>query len=67
MNFPEQQNEKSQAFEEEQAALYRTRWLMAHNHLHDLVMQHDQDPEAAWRAYLDELIEAEKSIIRQAA
>jgi len=55
------QKEPMEAFEHEQADLYRSRWLAAHNRLHDLV-NGEQEPREAWRAYLDELIEAEKTV-----
>jgi predicted secreted protein len=50
-----------EAFEQEQADRYRSRWLAAHNHLRSLVNGDDQEPQQAWRAYLDELIEAERA------
>jgi predicted secreted protein len=50
-----------EAFEQEQADRYRSRWLAAHNRLRALVNGDDHEPQQAWRAYLDELIEAEKA------
>ena len=42
----------------DQASLYRTRWLMAHNALHDLVHK-GGDPQALFEGYLRELRTAE--------
>lgn len=49
-----------EAFEQEQADRYRVRWLAAHNRLLDLVNGDKREPQEVWRAYLDELVEAEK-------
>jgi len=47
-------------------ALYRTRWLMAHNRLHSICHTEDMDGwvlkkflESQWEEYLDELKTAE--------
>lgn len=58
----QEQEKPIDAFEQEQADLYRTRWLAAHNRLHDLVGGDALDPREVWRAYLNELIEVEKTI-----
>lgn len=42
----------------DQASLYRTKWLMAHNHLHDLAHK-GGDPQAIFNDYLRELATAE--------
>lgn len=42
----------------ESASLYRTRWLTAHNHLHDLVHK-GADPQAIFDDYLRDLGNAE--------
>ena len=65
--MPSQQELEDQieSFEQEQADRYRTRWLAAHNRLRELV-NGEHEPQEVWRAYLDELIEAERST-RQAA
>ena len=47
------------------ASLYRTRWLMAHNHLHKIVHE-GGDPQAIYEDYLRELSSAEE-IARQPA
>jgi hypothetical protein len=61
MDSQGEQMEPMEAFEHEQADLYRARWLMAHNRLLDLVNGDAQEPQEVWRAYLDELIDAEKT------
>jgi len=41
--------------------LYRTKWLMAHNRLHEIVHGKSDKPLAdLWNGYLDELQLAEK-------
>ena len=62
MDSHEEQKKPVQAFEIEQADIYRTRWLMAHNRLHELLNGSDQEPREIWRAYLCELIEAERTV-----
>jgi hypothetical protein len=41
-------------------SLYRTKWLMAHNRLHEIVHSKTAKPLAdLWKEYLDELQSAE--------
>jgi len=40
------------------ASLYRTKWLMAHNKLHELIHK-GGDPQQLWEEYLKELRDAE--------
>lgn len=55
---------------EHQEALYRTRWLMAHNRLHEIVHKGDSETETPrarhWDEYLAELRTA-KDIAAQPA
>ncbi len=55
---------------EHQESLYRTRWLMAHNRLHEIVHNGDSETETSraqhWEGYLAEL-RAAKSIAAQSA
>ena len=41
-------------------SLYRTRWLMAHNCVHDLIHIDGIDPKTRWEEYLAELKTAEQ-------
>ena len=40
-------------------SLYRTKWLMAHNRLHDLAHNGSLVPTTVWEEYLNELKSAE--------
>jgi hypothetical protein len=41
--------------EETKESLYRTKWLMAHNHLHTVVHEPSCSPAKEWDDYLREL------------
>jgi hypothetical protein len=60
MSSQEELERSIEAFEQEQADVYRARWLAAHNRLQALV-NGSQEPREVWRAYLDELVEAERA------
>jgi len=59
--MPSREELEFEAFEQEQADRYRVRWLAAHNRLLDLVTSDRREPQEVWRAYLDELVEAERA------
>jgi hypothetical protein len=52
--------------EEQKESLYRTKWLMAHNHLHTIVHDPSAKPNEVWADYLKEL-EAAEEIAKQPA
>ena len=47
-------------------SLYRTKWLMAHNALHDLAHNASLEPVKVWDTYLNELATAEEVAQRPA-
>lgn len=55
---------------EDQASFYRTRFLMAHNRLHEMVHQGDPETETSrgqhWDEYLAELRTAEDIVAQPA-
>jgi len=45
--------------DEQKESLYRTRWLMAHNRLHEIAHKGDPNPDLDFDDYLAELRTAE--------
>jgi len=56
----------TQGTETSRESLYRTKWLMAHNHLHTLVHDSSAKPSEVWADYLKEL-ESSEEIAKQPA
>ena len=53
-------NELNSGMKPRPESLYRTRWLMAHNCVHDLIHIDGIDPKTRWEEYLAELKTAEQ-------
>ena len=61
----QQQSENTSTHRPDGESLYRTRWLMAHNCLHEVVHK-GSNPQAAFEGYLRELGTAEEVASRPA-
>lgn len=56
----------SEMTEHEQVSLYRTKWLLAHNRLHDVTQEHSDLLKGDWEKYLQEL-QSSDAVASQAA
>jgi hypothetical protein len=56
----EEENIIGKMSEHDLVSLYHTKWLMAHNRLHDAVHKPSASLAQVWDAYLDDLKSAEK-------
>ncbi|HEX4283768.1 MAG TPA: hypothetical protein VHZ28_01665 [Terracidiphilus sp.] len=59
--------QEERLFDHHQASVYRTRWLMAHNFLYDLLQNPEADRNAIWHAYVTELQSSGDMTEQQAA